>query len=315
LLDKEFIEIDITNNYRYYESLGYIIPKYIDLQNRLKVKKGTKIFVKIDDIPHGSNISIPVVCDYCEESYSPKIQDYYIGHKTIKKDACGKCTNKKIKDVYMFKYNTTNYKIINEIKGYKYNIGHIKINFDIVYNEFLNHGLLLQIDETEFNKINIRESLPFICSEHKEYGIQYKTYNKVKNSKFCCEYGYRNQNKGENHPKWKGGISSERDKVRQTNEYKEWRENVFKRDNYICQCCGDNKGGNLNAHHILNFSDYIELRFDVNNGITLCDKCHNLNKHGSFHHTYGTKNNTKEQLEEYIQRYKSGEFDELRKTS
>lgn len=118
---------------------------------------------------------------------------------------------------------------------------------------------------------------------------------------------------GEKHPNWKGGISSENNIIRSSIEYRQWRKAVFKRDNYTCQCCDDKSGGNLTAHHILNFSDYIELRFDINNGITLCDRCHNLNKHGSFHHIYGTKNNTKEQLEEYIKRYKLVEFDEIRK--
>jgi len=118
---------------------------------------------------------------------------------------------------------------------------------------------------------------------------------------------------GVNHHNWKGGISSENSIIRSSIEYREWRKLVFKRDNYICQCCGGKSGVNITAHHILNFSDYIELRFDINNGITLCDKCHNINKYGSFHHIYGTKNNTKEQLEEYIQRYKLGEFDDLRK--
>jgi len=51
---------------------------------------------------------------------------------------------------------------------------------------------------------------------------------------------------------------------------------------------------------------------ELGNGITLCDSCHNFNKYGSFHHVYGTHNNTKEQLDEYIQRFKSGEFEELR---
>ena len=60
---------------------------------------------------------------------------------------------------------------------------------------------------------------------------------------------------------------------RQSKEYAEWRSEVFERDGYKCQLCGQ-IGGNLNAHHIRPFKDYPDLRFDLNNGITLCEKCH-----------------------------------------
>lgn len=68
-------------------------------------------------------------------------------------------------------------------------------------------------------------------------------------------------------------IISDKKRDRSTFEYIEWRKRVFSRDNFSCQICG-NVGGKLNAHHIKRFADYPSLRFEVNNGITLCEMCH-----------------------------------------
>lgn len=98
---------------------------------------------------------------------------------------------------------------------------------------------------------------------------------------------------------WKGGLSDENKLQRKRREYKEWRTSVYERDNYTCQCCGA-YGGRLNAHHLIPFADCEELRYDVNNGITLCVNCHDSTKDGSFHNLYGTHGKTIEELREYI---------------
>ena len=41
--------------------------------------------------------------------------------------------------------------------------------------------------------------------------------------------------------------------------------------------CGK-RGGDLQAHHIKRFVDYIELRTDISNGLTLCKECHDKTK-------------------------------------
>ena len=83
--------------------------------------------------------------------------------------------------------------------------------------------------------------------------------------------------KGEKCHWWKGGRSKERDehyRIMTTFEYRLWRKAVFERDNYTCVWCGDNRGGNLEADHIQTFMEYPELRFAIDNGRTLCKKCH-----------------------------------------
>ena len=84
---------------------------------------------------------------------------------------------------------------------------------------------------------------------------------------------------GEQNSAWKGGITPIYQKIRYSHEMDVWRNLVFKRDNFTCIICKDSKGGNLEAHHIKPFSTYEKLRFDINNGMTLCHICHiNIHK-------------------------------------
>lgn len=71
---------------------------------------------------------------------------------------------------------------------------------------------------------------------------------------------------------WSGFIESENAMIRKSIPYKRWRTEVFERDGYVCVKCGD--GGYINADHIKPFSIYPELRFDIENGQTLCVPCH-----------------------------------------
>ena len=99
---------------------------------------------------------------------------------------------------------------------------------------------------------------------------------------------------GVNHHNWKGGITSENEKIRKSVDYDIWQHAVFTRDSYTDVKTGI-QGGKLHAHHILNFAEYPELRFAIDNGITLSEK-----SHMEFHKKYGRKYNTREQLEEFL---------------
>lgn len=87
------------------------------------------------------------------------------------------------------------------------------------------------------------------------------------------EINRANAKRGEANPLWKGGNKTRTRNEMQTWEYREWRQNVFARDNYTCQMC-EQHGGALHADHIEKWSDNEELRYAVDNGRTLCVACH-----------------------------------------
>jgi len=85
----------------------------------------------------------------------------------------------------------------------------------------------------------------------------------------------KGKQKGENNPAWKGGVTPLNNLIRKTKEYKEWAISIYKKGKYICQGCGIKcKAKNIIAHHIKSFTYFPKLRFDINNGITLCRSCH-----------------------------------------
>lgn len=114
-----------------------------------------------------------------------------------------------------------------------------------------------------------------------------------------CYYCSRKKLTQEHNPRWTGGHTHWRKSLYATLEYKQWREAVFKRDNYTCQICFK-RGGNLEAHHnkrmiviikefIPNIKDFkgYEIKnrlldykplWDLSNGITLCLDCHKEEK-------------------------------------
>lgn len=124
----------------------------------------------------------------------------------------------------------------------------------------------------------------FVCG--KEYDV---IRAKSKTSKFCsrtCQNsfytGRRNPlTKGDNNGNWKGGISPVNAAIRGSMEYNAWRRSILKRDDFTCVLCGK-RGVELNVDHIKSFADFTSLRFDINNGRTLCVPCHKNTENYGF---------------------------------
>jgi len=195
-----------SSNIKHFQFLGYKIPTYRNNYYRTKIKRGTKIKVKIEHLLPNSEIKILCQCDFC---------------KNIKLVAI---------DTLMKSYN---------------------------YKKFNKYFCANCISKNEISKEKISKKMS-----------------------------------GKNNPKYNHNLTEEeRKKNHNIIGIYNWKNKVKKHDNYTCQKCGY-KGkkldGIMESHHINNFSHFKDQRTDINNGITLCKKCHKI-----FHKLYGQKSNKK----------------------
>jgi hypothetical protein len=227
-------------------------------------------------------------CKYCGKKFKSNIKRKYCSISCsnldrseppieCKCDTCGK----RIKvPASRYKINKHNYCSLEcESKG------------KAIYYTGSNHHL--------YNKIKIKCSNCSKEIEVNKYKLEHQKY-------FYCSTSCKSEHQkiiliGENNPFYNPN-KTEKERIygRDIIGYKEWRNIVYKRDNFACKCCGTTKSGGFNAHHLNGYDWDKEHRTDANNGVTLCSKCHK-----KFHSIYGYGHNTKEQFEEFKIKYKN----------
>jgi len=128
-------------------------------------------------------------------------------------------------------------------------------------------------------------------------GKEFKSFPSQKRvccSRKCAFISAGRKRIGKNNGNWIDGRTPDIRIIRNSKKLKEWKMAVFARDNFTCQKCGQ-RGHKLHSHHIQNFGEWEELRFEVSNGITFCEKCHK-----KFHILYGIKHNNYKQIKEFL---------------
>lgn len=114
-----------------------------------------------------------------------------------------------------------------------------------------------------------KESPTVECAQCKSQFTKFKS-EIIKNKKglnFCSTECWYQYNQKENAYNWTGGQDG-----RSTSESRKWRKSVLARDNNRCRLC--HCEDKLEAHHIHPFGKFPDKRWDINNGVTLCKKCH-----------------------------------------
>lgn len=209
-----------------------------------------------------------------------------------------------------------------------------KLDGEFVYNEFIRYGYIPLFNYEDYKSTD--QSLPFICPNHKNNGIQYISLDSIRRN-YECKYCSLEKRSGRNHYCWKGGFSPFAEYLR--NQIKPWINDSFKYYNYKCIFTGLNNKHLIIHHSSNNFSnivketfkqlnmkiksklsDYtdnekqeisslcLKLHYQYGFGVCMIDSLHIL-----FHKLYGKTHNTSQQLDEFKIRLKSGEFNDFLK--
>ncbi len=101
-------------------------------------------------------------------------------------------------------------------------------------------------------------------------------YYKSNSHEFCSRVCMGKFNSKEKHYLWVKDRTHLKDdsKDRGGQLHREWSKNVKNRDKWSCRIADINCEGRLEAHHILGWKLHPELRYQINNGITLCHAHH-----------------------------------------
>lgn len=146
---------------------------------------------------------------------------------------------------------------------------------------------------TEHQYKDNETKLDLVCPAGHEFPMIWNAFQQGRRCPICS------RPRGQSHPLWNPDLTDEdRHYQRKTVADDMWRKAVYRRDNWKCRRCGKPpraENGRLEAHHILNHKSHIELRYDIDNGITFCQKCHL-----EFHSTYGKVGNNRAQVADFI---------------
>lgn len=125
----------------------------------------------------------------------------------------------------------------------------------------------------------------------RKIGMKMRPTTRRKGSENSCKGKPRFKTRGENNPRWKNGITSLNQQIRHCIEMKNWKQKIRERDNYTC-LCGQKGGNNEVDHYPKKFSQILKDNniksledaqkcdelWNLDNGRTLCLKCHNKTK-------------------------------------
>ena len=215
MLISEEVEVELAGmGYKYFGKLGYNIPKVKDKKGRMSTPQGTKILVKVNDLPKGSHVEVEVLCDYCLEKGIETIsvrkwQDHINSKKNspTNKDCCGNhdCINKKREETMLFRYGKKSSMQIEEFKLKQFNTNINKYGFK---NPLQREEIKEKVKQTRIEKYGVEHMLQLPeCMEKlkattkerhgEDFYTQTEEYKvktiKTNNDKYGCDNPLQNE--------------------------------------------------------------------------------------------------------------------------
>ena len=202
LLTKEVEVVLSGTNIRYYENLGYEIPRVLGRNNKPIVKKGTTITVPIEDLQPTSSVKVYVMCDICKEHVTHIRYHDYNRKKRGDEYCCNVCsriyqqrtcmerygvksplqipkTRERLRSVCLEKYGVENPSQALEIQEKKkqtflerYNVENPFQSFEIKEKMYQTWMKKYGVDRPT-KSLEIQEKQRATCLSH--YGVEYPT--------------------------------------------------------------------------------------------------------------------------------------------
>lgn len=308
------VEVSLTsNNVEHFKNKGFEPTYYIDKEKKKRLKREI-IIVNVFDLPKGSKVEVSVKCDNCGNEFT---KPYGFALKNKRHYCCIECQSEhkskiqldKLEDKigeplydYLYREYVTNKKTFRQISECIY--GNPKNNSSVGYwlkklNIPIRHGSEAIKTQWINNEQRRKKHSELMKKASPTFDRSFMHTDEYKHKQSEAKKGSKNgmwRVCGEKHPNWDKNRTHEKRQIeRKSTKDHIWRSTIFSRDNRTCCKCGENKDKKMVVHHINSYDIHKEQRYDINNGIVMCEKCHK-----DFHSKYGYGKNTKSQFDEYL---------------
>jgi len=262
------------------ESTKRMSTDWEDIERIIKENFGNSITILDNSTYEHLHSTIKVKCNVCDNIWTPEANNLKYNH------GCEVCAKNKLSEMFRRDIND----IINKVK--------LVLPYVDILDDFKNYK-------------NGKTKILCYCNTH---NLRFKQSVDLLLLGVSCEECGLDKKRGENNCNWNlNKTDEEREKQRNLCDengmnQRLWSKEILKIHDYKCILCDNKLSSNLRAHHIKPYSIYKDERYLLENGVCMCEMCHDNKYQGSFHNIYGTKNCTEQDFYEYYRNIKGYEF-------